>query len=129
MVNGRSLAQDLSRHVSASFSTKEQWFRSQISQLQVPWEEGHIRINVRRSNLLVDAMEAVMSVKKEDLRKTFRFEFQNEPGIDAGGVAREWFHQVSEHLFNPDVALFQYSAINQMCMQVCSSLNHFLEIS
>jgi len=57
-------------------------------------------------------------VKKEDMRKTFRFEFQNEPGIDAGGVAREWFQLTSEQLFNPDVALFSYSAINQMCMQI-----------
>ena len=114
LVNGRSLAQDLARHVTAPFQTKEAWFRGQISQLQVPWEEGHIRINVRRSNLLVDAMEAVMSVKKEDMRKTWRFEFQNEPGVDAGGVAREWFQLSSEQLFNPDVALFSYSAINQM---------------
>lgn len=118
LVNGRSLAQDLARHVGAPFQTKEAWFRGQISQLQVPWEEGHIRINVRRSNLLVDAMEAIESVKKEDMRKTFRFEFQNEPGVDAGGVAREWFQLVSEQLFNPDVALFSYSAINQMCMQI-----------
>jgi E3 ubiquitin-protein ligase NEDD4 len=118
LVNGRSLAQDLASHVSSPFQKKEAWFRSQISQLQVPWEDGHIRINVRRSNLLVDAMEALESVKKEDMRKTFRFEFQNEPGIDAGGVAREWFQLVSEQLFNPDVALFSYSAINQMCMQI-----------
>jgi E3 ubiquitin-protein ligase NEDD4 len=33
-------------------------------------------------------------------------------------VAREWFQLVSEQLFNPDVALFSYSAINQMCMQI-----------
>ena len=118
LVNGRSLAQDLARHVTAPFQTKEAWFRGQISQLQIPWEEGHIRVNVRRTNLLVDAMEALESVKKEDLRKTFRFEFQGEPGIDAGGVAREWFQLVSEQLFNPDVALFSNSAINQMCMQI-----------
>jgi E3 ubiquitin-protein ligase NEDD4 len=118
LVNGRSLAQDLAKHVTAPFQTKEAWFRGQISQLQVPWEEGHIRINVRRSNLLVDAMEAIESVKKEDMRKTFRFEFQGEQGIDAGGVAREFFQLTSEHLFNPDVALFSYSAINQMCMQI-----------
>jgi len=118
LVNGRSLAQDLARHVTAPFQTKENWFRHQLTQLQVPWEEGHIRINVRRSHLLVDAMEALMSVKKEDLRKIFRFEFQHEPGIDAGGVAREWYQLVSEALFNPDFALFSFSAINQMCMQV-----------
>jgi len=118
LVNGRSLAQDLARHVSAPFATKETWFRGQVANLLVPWEEGHMRVNVRRENLLVDAMEAFESIKKEDMRKTFRFEFQNEPGIDAGGVAREFFQLTSEALFNPDHALFSYSAINQMCMQV-----------
>ena len=118
LVNGRSLAKELSQHVMSPFKTKEAWFRNQIQQLQVPWDDGHIRINVRRSNLLIDAVDAIESVKKEDMRKTFRFEFQNEPGVDAGGVAREWFQLVSEQLFNPDVALFSYSAINQMCMQI-----------
>mmetsp|Transcript_100932 Transcript_100932/g.289737 ORF Transcript_100932/g.289737 Transcript_100932/m.289737 type:complete len:718 (-) Transcript_100932:887-3040(-) len=118
LVSGRSLAQDLARHVTASFDQKEQWFRAQIAQLQVPWEEGHIRVHVRRSNLLMDSMEAVESIRKDDMRKIFRFEFQHEPGVDAGGVAREWFHLVSEHLFNPEIALFTYSAINQMCMQI-----------
>jgi HECT-domain (ubiquitin-transferase) len=41
-----------------------------------------------------------------------------EAGVDAGGVAREWFQLVSEQLFNPAFALFQYSSINQMCMQI-----------
>jgi len=118
LVNGRSLAQDLARNVTASFEDKEQWFRAQIAQQQVPWDEGHIRVHVRRSHLLMDSMEAIESIRKDDMRKIFRFEFQNEPGVDAGGVAREWYHLVSDELFNPDVALFTYSAINQMCMQI-----------
>jgi hypothetical protein len=63
---------------------------------QVPWEDGHIKINVRRGNLLEDSMEAIESITPADMRKIFRFEFINEPGVDAGGVAREWFHLVSE---------------------------------
>ena len=59
-------------------------------------------------------------------------------GVDAGGVAREWFQSlvcvtilgafypyiitssrlVSALLFNPDFALWSYSSINQMCMQI-----------
>ena len=41
-------------------------------------------------------MEAIESITPADMRKIFRFEFINEPGVDAGGVAREWFHLVSE---------------------------------
>ena len=43
-------------------------------------------MHVRRSNLLMDSMEAVESIRKDDMRKIFRFEFQHEPGVDAGGV-------------------------------------------
>jgi hypothetical protein len=94
IVDGQTMAMELAKHVNATFQTKEAWFRGEVSRLQIPWQEGHIRINVRRANLLVDAMEAFESVKREDLRKTFRFEFMGEPGIDAGGVSREFF-QVS----------------------------------
>jgi E3 ubiquitin-protein ligase NEDD4 len=52
------------------------------------------------------------------MKKIFRFEFIGEPGLDAGGVTREWFTLVSEQLFNPDCGLFLYSSVNQMCMQI-----------
>lgn len=104
--------------MGSPFRTKEAWFRGQISALQIPWEEGHIRINVRRDHLLLDAFEGMGSVKSVDMRKTFRFEFQNEPGVDAGGVAREFFQLVSEELTHPDMGLFISSAINQMQMQI-----------
>jgi len=52
------------------------------------------------------------------MRKIFRFEFIGEPGLDAGGVAREFYQLVSESLFNPDFGLFLYSAINQMCVRI-----------
>jgi len=116
--NGTSLAQELSRYAAMPFQHKEAWFRQQIAKLQVPWEDGHIKINVRRENLLEDSMEATESITQSDMRKIFRFEFIAEPGVDAGGVAREWFQLVSDMLFNPDFALWSYSSINQMCMQI-----------
>ena len=115
---GTSLAQELSRYAAMPFHQKEAWFRQQIAKLQVPWEEGHIKINIRRENLLEDSMEAVESIAQHEMKKIFRFEFINEPGVDAGGVAREWFQLVSDTLFNPDFALWSYSSINQMCMQI-----------
>jgi E3 ubiquitin-protein ligase NEDD4 len=50
-------------------------------------------------------MDAVMSLSREDLRKIWRFEFVGEMGIDAGGLAREWFQLVSEEIFDPDHGL------------------------
>ena len=58
--------------VTATFDQKEKWFRDQIAKLQVPYEEGHIRLLVTRDNLLLDSMEAIESIRKEDMQKIFR---------------------------------------------------------
>jgi E3 ubiquitin-protein ligase NEDD4 len=59
-----------------------------------------------------------MSLGRDDLRKRWRIEFLGEPGIDAGGVAREWFQLTSEQIFDPDKGLWLSSAQNQRCMKI-----------
>eukprot|EP00752_Nemacystus_decipiens_P004902 g4461.t1 len=113
--------QHLSRASQLPFKDKVDWFNKQCDLLRVPWDVEHQHLKIRRSNLLEDSMAAMESVRSESMRQRFRFEFLGEPGVDAGGVAREWFHLVSEGLFNPDFALFQYSSINQMCMQISAN--------
>ena len=110
--------QELSNVAREPFQKKVDWLKSQFSLLKIPWEEGYMKIKVRRSNMMSDAMEALESIDKGDLRKTFRFEFIGEPGLDAGGVAREFYECVCEQLFNPDCGLFLYSSANQMCMHI-----------
>jgi len=41
-----------------------------------------------------------------NLRKIFRFEFIDEPAVDAGGVAREFFELAINAVFKPGLALF-----------------------
>lgn len=110
--------QELSQVASLPFQQKVDWLKNQFSSLRTPWEEGHMKIRVRRSSLLPDALDAIASIEKEDMRKIFRFEFLGEPALDAGGVAREFYSCVCEQVFNPDCGLFLYSSVNQMCMQI-----------
>jgi len=109
---------DLARVHSGNFASKLEWFREACLKLRTPWEDEHSFIFVRRSHLMEDSVKSIMMLKTDQLRNMFRFEFIGEPGIDAGGVAREWFQLVSEQLFHPDFGLWQYSAVNQMCMQI-----------
>lgn len=109
---------DLARVAGDPFSDKSVWFRQVVRDLRVPWEEGHMAVRVRRSNLLADAQEAFNNVDPQDFRKIFRFEFIGEPGIDAGGVAREFYQLASAALFDANNGLFMSSAINQTCMQI-----------
>jgi E3 ubiquitin-protein ligase NEDD4 len=110
--------QELSSVSQLSFKQKTDWLKNQFTALRVPWEQGHIKIKLRRSSMLTDSMEAVESITPADMMKTFRFEFIGEPGLDAGGLAREFYQLVAESLFNPDFGLFLYSSVNQMCMQI-----------
>ena len=118
--NGTDLVSysDIATAQMKSYEDKIQWFQDTCAQLCVEWNEGHMRMNVRREYLLSDSIEAVMSLSRKDLRKVWRFEFIGEAGIDAGGLAREWFELVTEEVFDPDMGLWQTSATNQMCMQI-----------
>lgn len=40
--------------------------------------------------------------------------FDGEQGLDYGGVAREFFYLLSNHMFNPYYGLFEYSALYAM---------------
>ncbi|KAL3774838.1 hypothetical protein ACHAW5_007959 [Stephanodiscus triporus] len=106
-------------HQRGSFDEKAAWFQEICRErLHAKWTDGHVRLIVRRWALLRDSMEAVMSLGRDDLRKYWRFEFMGEIGIDAGGLAREWFQLVSEEIFNPDMGLWLPSASNQMAMRI-----------
>lgn len=109
---------ELSQIATTPFTQKVDWLKAQFANLRIPWEEGHIKLKVRRTSVLQDSMDAIESIEAPDMRKIFRFEFLGEPALDAGGVAREFFGIVSEQLFNPDFGLFLYSSVNQMCMQI-----------
>jgi hypothetical protein len=101
------------------FQEKVNWFQNKCtSALGVEWNEGHMRMNVRRDHLLEDSVDAVMSLSRKDMRKLWRFEFIGEAGIDAGGLAREWFQLVTDEIFDPDMGFWQSSETNQMCMQI-----------
>jgi len=95
------------------------WLNKNISEeLYTPWEKGHVKIAVRRDNLLEDSVNAIMSLGRDDMRKRWRIEFIGEPGIEAGGLTREWFQLVTEQIFDPDRGLWLSSSNNQMAMQI-----------
>ena len=101
-----------------SFEDKAMWFQEKCLGLCIDWNDGHMRMNVRREFLLEDSVDAVMSLSRRDLRKAWRFEFIGEAGIDAGGLAREWFQLVTAEIFDPDMGLWQSSEANQMMMTI-----------
>lgn len=102
-----------------SLDEKVEWFNKNVcEELYTPWEKGHVKIVVRRQTLLEDTVQAVMALSRDDMRKRWRIEFSGEPGIEAGGLTREWFQLVTEQIFDPDRGLWLSSVNNQMSMGI-----------
>ena len=120
VVHNRTLLSyaDIASVQGKSLDEKTAWFRQICSQLTSAWEDGHIKIAVRRAALLQDSVDAVMSLGRDDLRKRWRLEFLGEPAIEAGGLTREWFQLVTEQIFDPAFGLWVASANNQACVQI-----------
>jgi hypothetical protein len=85
-------------------------------------------VAVRRKYLLTDSVDAIMSLGRDDLRKRWRFEFLGEPGIDSGGVTREWFQLVTEQIMDPAFGLWKSSVNNQACVTINPSSGTYLPI-
>ena len=110
---------EISEYNRKCYEEKASWFQQICRErLRLDWSTGHIRINVRREHLLPDAIEAIMSLGREDMRKIFRFEFLGEAGIDAGGLAREFYELVTSSIFDADTGLWTSHSTNQMAMRI-----------
>ncbi|CAI4043862.1 putative E3 ubiquitin-protein ligase HUL4 SKDI_10G2390 [Saccharomyces kudriavzevii IFO 1802] len=67
----------------------------------------YFKIRVRREVISHDSLRCIKE-HQGDLLKSLRVEFVNEPGIDAGGLRKEWFFLLTKSLFNPMNGLFVY---------------------
>ena len=65
-------------------------------------------------------IQCIQSNKVDILKTKLWIEFDNEVGLDYGGLAREWFYLLSKDMFNPYYGLFEYSANDTYTVQVIS---------
>lgn len=107
----------LEKMSQARFKDKVRWFQDQCKKARIKWEDGRVQIKIRRNEMLRDSFNNFNRLAPKDLRRYLRFEFIGEEGIDAGGVAREWFELVTDACFNVDCGLFEYSGVDNICYQ------------
>ncbi|KAI9562370.1 hypothetical protein GHT06_013335 [Daphnia sinensis] len=81
---------------------------SKMSRNQPPrLELFFLNIHVRRSHLVLDSLNEI-SIKQRDLKKKLRVSFVGEPGLDMGGLTKEWFQLLIREIFQPDYGMFIY---------------------
>ncbi|XP_077992332.1 putative E3 ubiquitin-protein ligase HECTD2 [Glandiceps talaboti] len=81
---------------------------AKVQQRVVP-DMGMLFLNmkVRRSHLVSDSLHEIAQ-KKHDLKKKLRVTFAGEPGLDMGGLTKEWFLLLLRKIFREEYGMFSY---------------------
>jgi hypothetical protein len=82
------------------------------------------KMEVCRATALAGAYKHMGTMTRRELQLRFQVEYENEPGIDSGGLVKDWFLLVSRKLMAPEEGLFcktDDKAHNQI------NMNHFKE--
>lgn len=70
-------------------------------------------LEINRESILDDSLQKIVHLKPENgkdaLKLPISIRFQNEPGIDEGGVRKEYFSLVIKELLSPGYAMFRYN--------------------
>lgn len=67
----------------------------------------YFELLLRRSNLIEDALNQLGSkANAQKLKKPLRVKFVNEPGVDEGGLTKEFFELAIAQLFKPEYGMF-----------------------
>lgn len=64
----------------------------------------YFRVKVRREYIVQDSLRCIQ-LNSTNLKKSLRVLFIGEPGIDAGGLKKEWFLLLSKALFSPSTGM------------------------
>ncbi|XP_033735725.1 apoptosis-resistant E3 ubiquitin protein ligase 1-like [Pecten maximus] len=83
---------------SETFQDKHTYFVQEVRKLQ---KRGNVTLKIDRSNFLISSYKATRNFDTSDWYKTFHIVFVGEPGLDWGGLRREWFEMLCTELFDP----------------------------
>lgn len=65
-------------------------------------------LKIRRNHLIEDTLNAV-SISTINLQKPLKVKFENEQGVDEGGVRKEFFMLLVRQIFDPNFGMFSYN--------------------
>ncbi|GLE04262.1 hypothetical protein PINS_up013173 [Pythium insidiosum] len=97
-----------------SFPERQRWFMQETTSiLHARWNHPSLpraqdlALTVPRDDLLHATVRGLISVSHRQLRRPLRVQFQDEPGVDAGGIVREWLSIVIPAFLDDANGLFQ----------------------
>ncbi|RLN27049.1 hypothetical protein BBJ28_00008212 [Nothophytophthora sp. Chile5] len=103
--------------MALGFRMKKQWFLVQLSRIATPVTEAVAKLStfficmrvfadaVTRESIIEQSLQLAEAPPKA-LHAYLKITFEGEPGIDAGGLLREWFGIVCKQIFSEKMGLF-----------------------
>ncbi|KAK6461453.1 ubiquitin-protein ligase [Scheffersomyces coipomensis] len=64
----------------------------------------YFKVRVRREFIVQDSLQCI-KLNSNNLKKSLKVQFVNEPGIDVGGLKKEWFLLLTKEMFNPNTRM------------------------
>ena len=71
---------------------------------------GRLNIRVQRANIFQSAYQELNYRSAAELKNKIKVSFEGEAGIDASGLTREFYTELSRAMFNPDYSLFNLTS-------------------
>lgn len=101
------------------FDNKRNYFAQQLHKRTEPRERyPPLKLTVRRAHVFEDTYQKLQGLTGKEIKYgKLNVQFHNEEGVDAGGVAREWFSVLARQMFDPNYALFVTSAADKLTYQ------------
>ncbi|KAL8601284.1 putative E3 ubiquitin-protein ligase HTD2 [Nucella lapillus] len=86
-----------------------------------------LNLNIRRSHIVSDSMNEIAR-KQHDLKKKLKVVFAGEPGLDMGGLTKEWFLLLIRKIFHQDYGMFTYdkrAGVHWFSLTPCENYQEF----
>lgn len=101
------------------FDNKRNYFVQQLHKRSNRREQyPSLRLSLDRANVFEDTYRKLQGLTGDEIKYgKLNVHFHGEEGVDAGGVAREWFSVLARQMFDPNYALFITSAADKLTYQ------------
>lgn len=94
-----------------SFDFRSTFFHQEMHDALVFHRGSEVRID--QNKVFECSYEQLNKKTDDEWKERIIITYNNEEGIDAGGLLRDWFTKISKEIFNPESELFEASSKNE----------------
>lgn len=89
-----------------NFKRKQGYFRKEVNKTADSRNAPSLQLIINRKQIFIDAYAQLGHKSVRELKGALRVDYTGERGIDAGGLTRDFYVELSRALFNPNYSLF-----------------------